>query len=103
MAPDSENKYDFIIAGMGCAGLSLAMQLKSSSVQFNKVLLVDRDLKQTNDRTWCFWSKHELNWLNPIVFRKWQQFKFKSQNIDKTIQLGAYSYLMIRGIDFYSY
>jgi len=103
MAPDSENKYDFIIAGMGCAGLSLAMQLKSSSVQFNKVLLVDRDLKQTNDRTWCFWSKHELNWLNPIVFRKWQQFKFKSQNIDKTIQLGAYSYLMIRGIDFYTY
>jgi lycopene beta-cyclase len=103
MAPNPENKYDFIIAGMGCAGLSLAMQLKSSSVQFNKVLLVDRDLKQTNDRTWCFWSKHELNWLNPIVFRKWQQFKFKSQNIDKTIQLGAYSYLMIRGIDFYSY
>lgn len=103
MAPDSENKYDFIIAGMGCAGLSLAMQLKLSSVQFNKVLLVDRDLKQTNDRTWCFWTKHELNWLNPIVFKKWQQFKFKSQNIDKTIQLGAYSYLMIRGIDFYTY
>lgn len=52
-------KYDYIIAGMGCAGLSMAVQLSQSSLPFSKVLLVDKESKNENDRSWCFWQKKE--------------------------------------------
>lgn len=97
------NKCDFIIAGMGCAGLSFAMQLRASGVKFNKVILVDQDLKDKNDRTWCFWTKQTENWFDPVVFKKWEKFTFKSKNFHKTFNLAPYRYLMIRGIDFYNY
>ncbi len=97
------NKYNFIIAGMGCAGLSMAIQLKQSSVNFNKVLLIDREPKDKNDRTWCFWTKEKTNWFNPIVFRRWENFTFKSPTFKKSFFLSPYNYLMIRGIDFYTY
>ena len=62
---------------MGCAGLSLAMQLKRSSLNFSKVLLIDKDLKNKNDRTWCFWTKEKNNWFDEIVFKRWYKFLFK--------------------------
>lgn len=88
---------------MGCAGLSMAMQLKQSSVEFNKVLLIDREPKNKNDRTWCFWTKEKNNWFNPIIFRRWEKFTFKSSTFKKSFLLNPYHYLMIRGIDFYNY
>ena len=50
-------KYDYIIAGAGLAGLMLALEMSKSSLKNKKVLLVDKDPKNTNDRTWCFWAK----------------------------------------------
>lgn len=99
----SDKKYDYIIAGMGCAGLSLAMQLKRSSLNFSKVLLIDKDLKNKNDRTWCFWTKEKNNWFDEIVFKRWYKFLFKGDLFEKEITLNPYSYLMIKGIDFYDF
>ncbi len=95
--------YDFIIAGTGAAGLSLAMQLKRSSVKFEKILLIDKDLKNKNDRTWCFWTKENHTWFEEIIFKKWNQFEFKSTTYQKKILLKPYTYVMIRGLDFYNY
>ena len=88
---------------MGCAGLSLAMQLKRSSLNFSKVLLIDKDLKNKNDRTWCFWTKEKNNWFDEIVFKRWYKFLFKGDLFEKEITLKPYSYLMIKGIDFYDF
>ena len=95
--------YDFIIAGMGCAGLSMAMQLKQSSVKFNKVLIVDKEFKNKNDRTWCFWTKEKANWYDTLVFKRWGKISFKSNSFEKTFLLDPYQYFMIRGVDFYNY
>ncbi len=95
--------YDYIIAGTGCAGLSLALQLKNSSLNFTKVLLIDKDLKNKNDRTWCFWTKEKTNWFDEIIFRKWNSFNFKSPSFEKVIDISPYQYCMIKGIDFYNY
>ena len=95
--------YEYIIAGMGCAGLSLAMQLKESGVAFNRVLLLDKDLKNKNDRTWCFWTKKKTNWFDAIVFKKWRHFSFKSDGFEKRFDLEPYAYVMVRGLDFYEY
>ncbi len=96
-------KYDFIIAGMGCAGLSLAMQLQDSSLRFKKVLLIDRDLKNKNDRTWCFWTKEKSNWFDPVIFKRWDHFVFEAKRFKKDYTLAPYSYCMIKGLDFYSF
>ena len=88
---------------MGCAGLSLAMQLKRSSLNFSKVLLIDKDLKNKNDRTWCFWTKEKNNWFDEFVYKRWYKFSFKGDLFEKEITLNPYSYLMIKGIDFYDF
>ncbi len=98
-----QKQYDFIIAGMGCAGLSLAMQLKESPVSFQHVLLIDRSLKNKNDRTWCFWTKEKNTWYEKIISRKWNRILFKSNGFEKQLDIDPYEYCMIRGLDFYTY
>lgn len=94
--------YDYIIAGMGCAGLSLAMQLKRSTISFQKILLIDKELKNKNDRTWCFWTKETDNWFDAIVFKKWKKFSFNN-DFHSEFDLNPYDYCMIKGRDFYAY
>jgi lycopene beta-cyclase len=101
--PD-QHSYDYILAGAGCAGLSLAVKLSLSDLPFQKVLLVDKDLKNKNDRTWCFWTKQEKQWYNDIIFRRWNSFEFKGPSGHPVIcDIRPYEYCMIRGIDFYEY
>jgi len=95
--------YDYIIAGMGCAGLSLAIQLKRSGIEFNRILIIDKDVKHNNDRTWCFWTKQKENWFDDIVFKRWKSFEFKSENSKRIINLAPYQYMLIKGIDFYDF
>jgi lycopene beta-cyclase len=97
------NEYDYIIAGAGCAGLSLAVQLIDSDLQFKKVLLIDKSPKKQNDRTWCFWTKNKDNWFDELIYKKWNHFVFKSDEINYKLTIAPYQYCLIRGIDFYVY
>lgn len=100
---DTGDTYDFIIAGAGCAGLSLAMHLiDSGSFVDKKILIVDKDAKQSNDRTWCFWEK-EQGLFEPIVFRRWDALYFYSDDVSRRLSLSPYQYKMVRGIDFYDH
>ena len=51
-------RYDMIFLGGGCAALSLLVRLLNSG-QFSgyRFLVIDRDRKTANDRTWCFWER----------------------------------------------
>lgn len=93
-------QYDFIFAGGGLAGLSLAYHLSQSDLRDRSILVVDQLPKDRNDRTWCFWTGQPTLFDN-IVFRSWHELKIKTEAADKTIALRDYSYNMIRGIDFY--
>lgn len=98
-----QSKYNYIIAGAGCAGLSLAMQMiASGKISDKKVLLIDKDPKQANDRTWCFWQKEE-SLFEEIISKKWDQVWFHGQEFSQQLNLAPYQYKMIRGIDFYEY
>ncbi len=92
--------YDYIIAGAGAAGLSLAYRLASSSLKDSSVLLLDRDAKDSNDRTWCFWAA-ESGPFEHIVFKKWPALKFSEERGSYGGSLGSLEYKMIRGQDFY--
>lgn len=95
--------YDYIIAGSGCAGLSLAVQLKRSNIAFSKVLIIDKEQKNLNDRTWCFWTNKSTNWYDEIVCKSWDKFYFRSNQLNVQLHLKPFSYHLIRGIDFYNF
>ncbi len=98
-----EKKYDFVFCGMGCAGLSLLIRMiRSGRFTGKKILLLDRDAKNKNDRTWCFWEKGE-GYFEPIVYKQWPVVSFYGDQFRKDSDISPYRYKMIRGIDFYQY
>ncbi len=95
--------YDYIITGGGCAGLSLVMRiLKSDALKNKRILLVEQDLKKSNDRTWCYWEKGE-GAFEDIVYKKWDHAWFHADDYSSLKTLSPYQYKMIRGIDFYNH
>ena len=96
-------KYDFIILGAGAAGLSLLMRMISHpNFSEKKVLLIDKDAKNKNDRTWCFWEV-EKGFFENVIHKKWDQVSFYSSKFERDIDIRPYQYKMIRGIDFYEH
>src|SRR5439155_22288081 len=97
--PDTEY-YDYIIVGCDCAGLSMAVQLiESRKFTDKRILIIDRDKKSKNDRTWCFWEIED-GIFQEIVYRTWDYLLFKSKEHTERMAIAPYSYKMIRGIDY---
>lgn len=95
--------YDYIVAGSGCAGLSLVVHLLAEpALRDKKILLVDREEKSSNDRTWCFWEKGR-GLFEPVVKKTWDELWFRSMTLSRLFPLHPYKYKLIRGIDFYTY
>jgi len=76
--------------------------LATPSLQKKKILLVDKDDKKHNDRTWCFWENNP-GFFEEIVCKKWDKLLFKSDDFTHEFDINPYQYKMIRGIDFYNY
>jgi len=95
-------QVDYIITGGGAAGLSLVIQMLRSDLKDRSVLIIDRDGKNQNDRTWCFWTDQPSG-LDEVIQHSWQQIRFANQGFNTVLPLGNYRYHKIRGIDFYHY
>jgi lycopene beta-cyclase len=100
MEPAMEH-YDYLIAGGGCAGLSLAYQLVHSPLKNRRILIVDRDDKDQNDRTWAFWTDGPTP-FQPIVHQEWRHLRFAAAGA-ALVPTGSWRYVMIRGDDWYSH
>jgi len=99
----SGNHFTYIIAGGGAAGLSLALNLLEILSPDQNILIIDRDDKKSNDRTWCFWLKGEPPYQK-VIFRTWHKINFHgTQGFQKKFPLNDYQYHMLRGIDFYNH
>jgi lycopene beta-cyclase len=94
--------YDFAILGGGAAGLSLALALVRSPLRDKSILIVEKDAKDTNDRTWCFWTDRPTP-VNGIARRVWPRLRFQSEGFDQTWDLTPFRYEMVRGLDFYNH
>jgi lycopene beta-cyclase len=92
--------FDYIIAGGGASGLVLAYQMAMSSLRGSSILIVERDAKDQNDRTWGYWASQPTI-LDHLSYRSWDQVEFISDTFQQIYDLRPYQYRMIRGIDFY--
>lgn len=94
-------KYDFIIAGGGCAGLSLLDRILSDQNLSQKlILMVDKQDYEVNDKTWCFWEKG-APWYSSIITKSWNQIHFADRDGVVTGLSTPFQYHMIQSIDFY--
>lgn len=76
--------------------------MRSQAFEDKKILLIDREPKIRNDRTWCFWEK-QAGFFEDIVYRRWNRISFFSEKFSSSFDISPYQYKMIRGADFYRY
>ncbi|GAA4391383.1 lycopene cyclase family protein [Hymenobacter koreensis] len=95
--------FDYILAGGGAAGLSFAYHISQEPRLRNKrVLLLEPEPKDQNDRTWSFWTDTPTL-FDSVVAREWRQLAFRSPELDVVRPLQRHRYCTIRGIDFYRF
>ncbi|TAD97339.1 MAG: Lycopene cyclase [Bacteroidetes bacterium] len=92
--------YDYILAGGGGAGLSLAYHLNYSILKDKKILIIDKDEKIKNDRTWCFWTD-QPSIFDSLVHKEWERIEITGYESQYIYPLENFKYKMLRGIDFY--
>ncbi len=98
-----ENKYDYIIAGAGCAGYSLLYHLLQDPILCKKkILVLDANFNKGNDRTWCFWED-QAGPFESIVCKKWSNIEVLKGSMHRSLPTAPFEYKMIQGIDFYQY
>lgn len=94
-----DQQYDYIIAGAGAAGLSLAWNMIESNIPDKKVLIVDADLSPQNDKTWCFWDNNTPP-FSDIIHRSWHKAEVSTFQKLHQQELKKYTYYCLRSIDF---
>ncbi len=93
--------YDYIICGAGASGLILASSMLDDKYFSNKkILLIEKENKNLNDRTWSFWEGKNGK-FDDLVSKSWSYAKFKSFNTNLEFNLDPFIYKTIRSSDFY--
>ncbi|MFK8005424.1 MAG: lycopene cyclase family protein [Saprospiraceae bacterium] len=95
--------FDYVIIGAGAAGLHLCLaMIENSFFSDKRILILEKDSKTKNDRTWCFWEKGKGKW-DHLLYRTWKNGYFHSAKFSKKLDLEDYSYKMIRSSQFYQF
>ena len=96
-------KYDYILAGGGCAGLSLVYHLLESSLKDSQILIIDPSQGEIPNKTWCYWSKEALP-IHPQSARfSWNSFYLRDASQQLTKPLEELSYHHLNSHDFYAH
>jgi len=99
----SISKFDFIIVGAGAAGLNLALAMNADDFFRTKtILILDKEAKFKNDRTWSFWEQGQGKW-DKLVTKTWNKGLVKAKGEDIFLDLKSYNYKMLRSEDFYAH
>jgi len=96
-------RYDLLIAGGGAAGLSLAYRLAASQWSGLRIGVIEAEVKEGNDRTWCFWEQGEGP-FEGLLAHRWDRMDFYGYHGKQvSLDLQPYAYKMLRSGDFYAH
>jgi len=90
--------YDYVIAGAGLAGLSLACRLVRSPAGAGTIHIVDPSPAPLQGRLWSYWTG-QPSIFDPIVCRRWHRLMVAYPTGSKVIILPDSWYEMVRGPD----
>ncbi|GGD22504.1 lycopene cyclase family protein [Flavobacterium orientale] len=94
-------KYDYIILGSGLSGLLTAYRIANDPWFDDKsILIIDKEIKNQNDRTWCFWEEPNGE-FDSILSKTWEKAFIGNQDFQQSFEMHPYLYKMIRSSDFY--
>lgn len=92
-------QYDYIIAGAGASGLSLAWKLMQSSLADKNILIIDTNLEARHNKTWCFWESDTPPFTD-IIHKKWDHVEVSVFDDRFRQSLNRYPYYCVRSSDF---
>ena len=94
-------KYYYIILGSGLSGLLTAYRMANDAWFDDKeILIIDKEIKNQNDRTWCFWEESNGE-FDSILSKTWEKAFIGNQDFQQSFEMKPYLYKMIRSRDFY--
>jgi lycopene beta-cyclase len=101
--PLSAPAYDYVLVGGGAAGLSLAYHIaQEPRLADKRVLLIEPEAKDQNDRTWSFWADEPCP-FDGLAIGEWGRIAFRSPGFERVFDLSQYRYRTIKGLDFYQF
>ena len=93
MLPDERNKASVAVLGAGCAGLSLAAQLASSTEHDCRLMLVEpRPQNSRKDHCWGFWAVDGLEKPAAMARKQWQNWRIIDEKGEYRQQSTRYPY-----------
>ncbi|MGD2005242.1 MAG: lycopene cyclase family protein [Flavobacteriaceae bacterium] len=96
-----KNCFDYIICGGGASGLMLTQRLLSDPYFKDKqLLLLEKEVKTHNDRTWCYWETPGGDY-DDLLFQQWPLGTFKASNYKTDFEFKPLAYKMLRSAPFY--
>ena len=99
----SSTVYDYAIVGAGGAGLHLVLaMLEDNWFKDKKIVILDKDDKKTDDKTWSFWEKGSGKW-DGIIEKSWKKGKFNTIEKSIDLDLSPYLYKTLPSIHFYNF
>ena len=81
--------YDFIMAGGGVAGLSLACQLMLSPLRNRSILIIDKDDDDQLQRNWGFWTAQPTLY-DKVVHHAWRQLDFVTARYQRRLDQSSF-------------
>lgn len=93
--------FDLIICGGGASGLLLLKALKEDPFFDNhSILLIEKEVKNTNDRTWSFWEPPQ-GAFDHLLTKKWSRAGFTDSSQNLHFDLHPFHYKMLRSAGVY--
>jgi lycopene beta-cyclase len=94
-------KFDYIIVGAGCSGLSLAYEMNVKNLLSDKTCaIIDKRKEFNRDKIWSYWNIYEHSFYDCLI-NKWDKFCVKKNQNEIILDCGNFQYQSIDSQKFY--
>jgi len=94
-------KFDYIIVGAGCSGLSLAYEMNAKNLFNDKTCaIIDKRKEFNRDKIWSYWNIYEHSFYDCLI-NKWDKFCVKKTQNEIILDCENFQYQSIDSQKFY--